>query len=308
MTTINRREFLQAAGALGVSAMALPALAMAGGNVRWRKAFMLGGVSKGPVKEHFQRLRDAGFEGVELISPNELDRDEVLRARDETGLIIHGVSGSRHWKDTLSDPDEAVRRRGFEAIVKEIEDCRAYGGTTVLVVPAVVTKGVSNREADARSRVWIAQAVAIAARNGVKIAIEEVWNKFLLSPAEFMGYIDSFQSPWVGAYFDVGNVVEYGFPQEWIRELGHRILKIHIKEYAKPKRFNYPLGEGEIDWPAVTRALIDVGYDGWITAEVGYGDLDALKDVVRRMDKVLAVTDTAPRPRAAEPGVPAKAG
>lgn len=307
MGTIDRRAFLKATGALGATALGLPALATAGGNVRWRKAFMLGGVSKGPVLEHFKRLREAGFEGVELVSPNELDRDEVLRARDETGLIIHGVSGSRHWKDTLSDPDEAVRRRGFEAIVKEIADCRAYGGTTVLVVPAVVTKGVSNREADARSRAWIAEAVPIAADHGVKIAIEEVWNKFLLSPAEFVRYIDGFGSPWLGAYFDVGNVVEYGFPQEWIRELGHRILKVHIKEYAKPRRFDYKLGEGEIDWPAVTRALVDVGYDGWITAEVPYGDAEALKDVVRRMDKVLAVTNTSPTPRPVEPTLMKKA-
>ncbi len=134
-----------------------------------------------------------------------------------------------------------------------------------------------------------ANFLPVAEKAGVKIAVEEVWNKFLLSPPEFVRYIDSFQSPWVGAYFDVGNVVEYGFPQEWIRELGHRILKVHIKEYGKPKRFSYPLGEGEIDWPAVTRALVDVGYDGWITAEVPYGDLDALKDVVRRMDKILSL-------------------
>jgi hexulose-6-phosphate isomerase len=278
----------------------MPALATAGGKVRWRKAFMLGGVSKGPVLEHFRRLRDAGFEGVELVSPNELDRDEVLKARDETGLVIHGVSGSRHWKDTLSDPDEAVRMRGVEAILKEIADCRAYGGTTVLVVPAVVTKDVSHREAYANSQNMFANFIPAARQAGVKIAIEEVWNKFLLSAPEFARYIDTFESPNVGAYFDVGNVVEYGFPQEWIRELGNRILKVHIKEYAKAKRFNYPLGEGEIDWPAVTRALIDVGYDGWITAEVPYGDLDALKDVVRRMDKILSVAATPPSPRASD--------
>jgi hexulose-6-phosphate isomerase len=288
MRPIDRRTFLQAAG-LGASAAAMPPAARADGKIRWRKAFMLGGVSKGPVREHFQRLRDAGFEGVELISPNELDRDEVLKARDETGLVIHGVSGSRHWKDALSDPDEKVRSRGVEAILKEIEDCRAYGGTTVLVVPAIVTKDVSHRDAYERSRMMFANFLPAAAQAGVKIAVEEVWNKFLLSAPEFARYIDGLESPWVGAYFDVGNVVEYGFPQEWIRELGKRILKVHIKEYAKPKRFNYPLGEGEIDWPAVTKALVDVGYDGWITAEVPYGDLDALKDVVRRMDKVLSL-------------------
>ncbi len=293
MNPIDRRTFLQAA-ALGASALAVPGVAAADGKMRWRKAFMLGGVSKGPVLEHFKRLKDAGFEGVELVSPNELDRDEVLKARDETGLVIHGVSGSRHWKDALSDPDPAVRSRGVEAILKEIDDCHAYGGTTVLVVPAIVTKDVSHREADERSRAMFASFLPAAEKAGIKIAVEEVWNKFLLSAPEFARYIDSFRSPWVGAYFDVGNVVEYGYPQEWIRELGRRILKIHIKEYAKPKRFSYPLGEGEIDWPAVTRALVDVGYDGWITAEVPYGDLDALKDVVARMDRILSVPATKP--------------
>lgn len=308
MQPIDRRTFLRAAGAAGATALAAPILAAAtaGGNVRWRKAFMLG-VSKGPILEHFKKLREAGFEGVELLSPNELDRDEVLKARDETGLVIHGVSGSRHWKDTLSDPDPAVRDRGAQAILKEIEDCRAYGGTTVLVVPAVVTKGVSNREAYDRSSRMISNLIPAAEQAGIKLAIEEVWNKFLLSPGEFADYVDNFRSRWVGAYFDVGNVVEYGFPQEWIRTLGHRIMKVHIKEYAKAKRFSYPLGEGEIDWPEVTRALVDVGYDGWVTAEVGYGDLEALKDVVRRMDKVLAVTDTTPRPRhQPEPHAPPK--
>ena len=287
MQRIDRRSFLRAAAVTGATALAAPALALPAGGIPWKKAFMLG-VAKGPILGHFKRLREAGFEGVELLSPNELDRDEVLKARDETGLVIHGVSGSRHWKDTLSDPDPAVVARGLEAIRKEIEDCKAYGGTTVLVVPAVVTKAVSYRDAYARSQAAIRQILPDAERAGIKLAIEEVWNKFLLSPVEFARYIDEFQSPWVGAYFDVGNVVEFGFPQEWIRELGHRILKIHIKEYGKKNRFNYPLGEGEIDWPAVAKALADVGYDGWVTAEVGYGDLDALKDVVRRMDKILA--------------------
>ena len=137
------------------------------------------------------------------------------------------------------------------------------------------------------SQANIRKVIPDAQAAGIKIAIEEVWNKFLLSPIEFTRYIDQFQSPSVGAYFDVGNVVEYGYPQEWIRELGKRILKIHIKEYKKEKRFSYPLGEGEIDWPAVRSALIDVGYDGWITAEVGAKDLATMKDVVARMDRIL---------------------
>ena len=170
---------------------------------------------------------------------------------------------------------------------KSIDDCKAYGGTTVLLVPAVVNPKVSHRDAYARSQANIRKLIPEAEAAGIKIAIEEVWNKFLLSAPEFARYVDEFGTPAVGAYFDVGNVVEYGYPQEWIRELGKRILKIHIKEYAKDKRFSYPLGEGEIDWPAVRSALMDVGYDGWITAEVGLGDLAAMKDVVARMAKIL---------------------
>ena len=285
MTPIDRRAFLQASAAI----LGAPLVAASADEPKpgpWKKAFMLGKTS-GPLLPTFEMLKEAGFQGVELLSPNGFDRDEVLRARDRTGLVIHGVSGTKHWKSTLSDPDPKVVEEGMDAVRRELDDCKAYGGTTVLLVPAVVNPKVSYRQAYERSQAHIRKLLPTAERVGIKIAIEEVWNKFLLSPVEFARYIDEFQSEWVGAYFDVGNVVEYGYPQEWIRELGKRILKIHIKEYAKPKRFDYRLGEGEIDWPAVRRALIDVGYDGWITAEVPFGDLPQMKDVVRRMDKVL---------------------
>jgi L-ribulose-5-phosphate 3-epimerase len=291
MKNMKRRAFVRMAGA------ALAATSIAGlpgapadepRRMPWKKAFMLGGLNKGDPKPAFQLLKEAGFDGVELISPNELDQREVSSARDQTGLLIHGVSGSRHWQDPLSDPDPRVVARGMEAIRREFLDCKAYGGTTVLVVPAVVTRKVGYRDAYKRSQENIRKLIPDAQASGVKIAIEEVWNKFLLSPVEFARYIDEFESPWVGAYFDVGNVVEFGYPEEWIRELGKRILKVHIKEYAKDKRFKYRLGEGrEIDWSAVTGALRDCGYDGWITAEVSYGDLDEMKDVVLRMKQLL---------------------
>ena len=290
MTPTDRRTFLKAAGA-ALAATALPggpSLGADDARPGWKKAFMLGAVSKGPVLGHFQLLKEAGFEGVELLSPNGFDRDEVLKARDSTGLIIHGISGSRHWESPLSSPDPEVVERGMAAVRQSIVDCKAYGGTTVLLVPAVVNAKVSYRDAYARSQANIRKLIPEAEAAGIKIAIEEVWNKFLLSAPEMSRYIDEFGTPSVGAYFDVGNVVEYGFPQEWIKELGKRILKVHIKEYASKGRFSYPLGEGkQIDWPAVRSALVEVGYDGWITAEVGFGDLGAMKDVVARMDKIL---------------------
>ena len=298
MTRMERRTFLRATGAtIAAASVAMPAslhttaLGDEPPKNRWKKAFMLGGLTKGSPLPTFKLLKEAGFEGVELISPNQLDRAEVLKARDETGLIIHGVSGGRHWQEPLSDPDPRVVERGMAAIRQEFDDCQAYGGTTVLLVPAVVSKKVGYRDAYKRSQENIRELIPAAEKHGIKIAIEEVWNRFLLSPIEFARYIDEFESPWVGAYFDVGNVVEYGYPEEWIRELGKRILKIHIKEYAKPKRFSYGLGEGkEIDWAAVRSALVDVGYGGWITAEVGFGDLEAMKDVVRRMNRLFELT------------------
>ena len=289
MSPIDRRSFLKTtAGTLAATALAANSAEAAPAQSKppWRKAFMLG-VTSGPILPHFERLREAGFEGVELLSPNQLDRDEVLKARDKTGIVIHGVSGSAHWKDRLSDPDPKVVERGMAAIRQEILDVKAYGGTTVLVVPGVVTPDVSYRDVMARSYHAIGQLIPDAEKEGIILAIEEVWNKFLLDPVSFADYVDRFKSPWVKAYFDVGNVVEYGYPQEWIRELGSRIVKIHIKEYKKDKRFGYELGEGEIDWPSVRKALLDVKYEGWITAEVGYGDSARLKDVVRRMDKIL---------------------
>jgi L-ribulose-5-phosphate 3-epimerase len=287
MQPIDRRTFLKAAGAAAAGPWLAGAARADDPAHRWRKAFMLG-QRKGPILPTFRMLREAGFEGVELLSPNELDRDEVLRARDETGLVIHGVSGSVHWQKPLSSPDAAAVEEGLAAIRKEILDCEAYGGTTVLVVPAVVTPEVSHRDAYKRSQEHIRKLIPMAEEHQIILAIEEVWNRFLLSAPEFARYIDEFESPWVKAYFDVGNVVEFGYPQEWIRELGDRIVKVHIKEYAKKDRFNYKLGEGnEIDWPAIRQAFVDVGYHGWITAEVPMGDAANLADVVRRMDEIL---------------------
>jgi hexulose-6-phosphate isomerase len=286
MTATHRRDFLKTSGAALAAGLITASPALANDPPRWRKAFMLG-QSKGPILPTFEMLKEAGFEGVELVNPNQLDQSEVLRARDQTGLVIHGVSGSVHWKKPLSDPDPSVVQEGLKAIRQEIVECKAYGGTTVLVVPAVVNPQVSHREAEERSRKAIKTLIPSAQEHKIALAIEEVWNKFLLTAPQFAHYIDSFQSPWVKAYFDVGNVVEYGYPQEWIHELGPRIAKIHIKEYGKKDRFKYPLGEGEIDWKAVRQALVDVGYEGWLTAEVGMRDPAGLKDVVKRMNDLL---------------------
>jgi hexulose-6-phosphate isomerase len=226
-----------------------------------------------------------------------MNQEDVLRARDETGLVIPSVCGKHHWGKPLSDPNPTVREEGLEALKQTLRDAKRYGATSVLLVPAVVNKDVSYADAYTRSQAEIAKAVPLAEELGVKIAIENVWNHFLLSPLEAARYVDEFKSPAVGWHFDIGNVLNFGWPEQWIRILGKRIQKLHVKEYSRKKRdsegpykgFQVSLGEGDNNWPAIMKALDDIGYDGWGIAEQGGPDsLEAFQDLSRRMDKVFA--------------------
>jgi hexulose-6-phosphate isomerase len=247
------------------------------------------------VLEKFELLKRLGFDGVELDSPSELDEQEVLDARETSGLPIHGVVDSVHWQKTLSDPDPAVRDAGRAGLEHALHQAKAFGASTVLLVPAVVNKEVSYADAYIRSQAEIRKVLPLAEEVGVRIALENVWNQFLLSPLEFARYIDEFESDWIGAYFDVGNIVNYGWPEHWIRTLGPRILKIDIKEFSRQQRndeglwqgFRVELGEGDCDWPAVNAALEEIGYAGWATAEIPGGDAERLRDIAERMDRIL---------------------
>jgi len=237
-------------------------------------------------------LKEIGFDGVELNSPNGFSGDEVLEARDESGLPIHGLVDSVHWRQTLSHADPAVRTAGVEALKTAINDAKAYGASSVLLVPAVVSKDVSYHDAYTRSQAEIRKALPLAEELGIRVLFENVWNNFLLSPIEFARYIDEFESSAVGAYFDVGNVVRFGWPEHWIRVLGKRIVKLDIKEYSRKLQkskgpgagFGVKIGDGDCDWPAVMQALGDIGYSGWATAEVSGGNRKRLEDIYVRME------------------------
>ncbi|HVU87539.1 MAG TPA: sugar phosphate isomerase/epimerase family protein [Pirellulales bacterium] len=303
-TRPDRREFLKIAGAAAAGAAQLSSLAITAEaappptkTTGMKKAVKYGMIQAGnTVKEKFQLLKDLGFDGVEMDSPSKLDRDEVLRARDEVGLPIHGVVDSVHWRDTLSHPDPAVRQRGLEGLQTALRDSKYYGGTTVLLVPAVVNKEVSYADAYTRSQAEMRKALPLANELGIKIALENVWNNFLLSPLEEARYIDELDSPMVGAYFDVGNVLRYGWPEHWITTLGKRILKLDIKEFSRKKQndeglgkgFDVELLEGDCDWPAVMAALRQIGYSGWATAEIPGGGRDRLAEIAQRMDRIFA--------------------
>ena len=247
------------------------------------------------VLDKFKLLKDLGFHGVELDSPNDLDKKEILAARDKTGLEIPGTVNSVHWKSPLSDPDPKVRKICVKSMKKALKDTKEYGGSTVLLVPGVVNEKVSYDEAYQRSQAEIRKLLPVAEKTGVKIAIENVWNNFLISPMEAARYIDEFESDMIGWYFDVGNIVRYGWPEQWIKILDKRVFKLDIKEYSRKKQqdegiwkgFDVKLNDGDCNWPVVMDALEEINYSGgWGSAEVPGGDRNRLQDISERMDKI----------------------
>jgi hexulose-6-phosphate isomerase len=260
-----------------------------------KKGIMWGsnGVGK-TIPEKFQSAKVAGFNGIEANS--HLDRTEVLKARDATGLTIPSVCGALHWKFLLSDPDPKVRENGVEALKVTLEDAKAYDADTVLLVPGRVTETVSYDECWKRTTEEIKKVVPLAEKLKIKIAIENVWNSFLLSPMEAANYVDQFKSPMVGFYFDCGNILAYGWPEQWIRILGKRIAKVHIKEYSRKiadsqgrsAGFKVNLMEGDINWPEVMKAFDEIGYKDWATVEQPGGNTpEGLKDLHDRLVKII---------------------
>ncbi|MBN1852196.1 MAG: sugar phosphate isomerase/epimerase [Pirellulales bacterium] len=299
----ERRDFLKAAGIAATTGLVSGTRSLfANGAVllnekRIRKAVKIEMVRmEGTLTDKFRLLKRLGFDGVELPSPNRWNRDDVLRARQEADFTIHGVVDSTHWKTTLSHPDPKVRQQGIEDLKTAIQDSKAYGGTSVLLVPGVVTEGTTYQQAWDRSLPAIREAIPLAADLGIQILMENVWNNFLTDPGETAKFIDQLDSPAVGAYFDVGNAVRYSPPIDWIRILGKRIIKLDIKEFSLKKAtqenqgagFQVELLEGDCNWPAVINELSKIGFQGWATAEIPGGGEDRLRDIAARMDRIFA--------------------
>jgi len=304
LAAFDRRAVLRGGGVLALAAWS-GALASGARTGAWqtpakpklRKACMLYMCSGGKtLREKFELLKRAGFEGVELDSPTPIPREEILAARDATGLAVCGVVDSVHWRHSLADHDEKVRAQAVAALETALRDCHAFGGDSVLLVPAIVNTRVSYEQAYERSQAELRKVLPLAAELRVKIGIENVWNDFLLSPLEAARYVDELESPWVGWHLDCGNVVTYGHAEQWVRILGKRLVKLHVKDFSRKRRdaeglwkgFDVALGEGDVDWKAVVAALDEVGFTGWASAEVAAGDEAHLRGVVERMERLLA--------------------
>lgn len=250
----------------------------------------------------------AGFQGVEVnLEPSEeyslesTDR-ELLALRkcvEDAGLAVSAANSREQWKYPITSADRETRARGKQVIERLLRSAATLGAGAVLTIPGGVDLGLFAakpeivRYDDAYKRSLDALrelAHETAERCEVYMAVENVWNKFLLSPLEFAEYVDQFKSPWVRAYLDVGNMVLYGYPQDWIRTLGRRTVKVHFKDFKFEKgRTEWTaLREGQIDWPAVMRAFREVGYTGTASVELPGGDEAYLREVSRRVDLILS--------------------
>jgi hexulose-6-phosphate isomerase len=240
--------------------------------------------------DRFMLAKNVGFDVVQApTTPNQHTQEEIKSAADKAGIRIDSVMNMAHWQFPLSSSDPATVEKSLAGMRTSLHNARLWGSDVVLLVPGVVNPQTSYHDAWVRSQKEIRKLIPLAAELKVVIAIEEVWNKFLLSPLEMATYIGEFKSPWIRAWFDVGNVLLYGYPQDWIRTLGKSIVKVHVKDF-KRKEDGYAwvnLGDGDVDWPAVRQAFADVGYTGSVTTELAGGDEAYLRDVSRRVDRLV---------------------
>ena len=232
------------------------------------------------LERAFELAAQAGFEGVEValaesgeltLETAEADIEKIKAVAENAGLALYSVASGLYWEYSLTSNDPVIRKKA-EAIAKKQLDVAAWLGCgTVLVVPGIVDESVSYDLAYDRALDALKRLAPYAEQRGVVIGVENVWNKFLLSPLEMRDFIDNIGSPFVKAYFDVGNVVRDGYPEQWINILGSRIAKIHFKDYKRAVGTLdgfVDLLEGDVDYPAVMAALSAAGYNGWLTAEV----------------------------------------
>ena len=296
MSAMDRRRFLETAALLPL-ATAATAAPRAGGPAAGspKKAVLITMLpAELSYRDRFALAVDSGFAGIEMQTvPDDGQAEEIRAAAASSGLRIHSVMNMDHWKFPLSSADPAIVSRSVAGMETSLENAKLWGADTVLLVPAVVDPQTSYKDAWTRSQKVIRERLLPMARAlKVIVAVEEVWNKFLLSPLEFARYVDELDSPWLKAYVDVGNVVFYGYPQDWIRTVGRRMVKVHLKDFSLDRpggRFAWKnLGEGDVDWVEVRKALAEVGYDGFVTTEIAGGDAAYLKDVAARVDRFLA--------------------
>lgn len=292
--TAGRREFLKAAAVIAAGAsLSVKPVASRGqtSSSGLLKACQYNMLPKElSDAEKFALAKRCGFEGVEVtgVIEDAAKAQELGALARQAGTPIHSVSFGG-WHAPLSDPRPEMVAKGVAGMEAAMRSAKALGADVVLLVPAVVTEEVGYGEAYSRSQKNIRTLLPLAAELKVTIAVENVWNKFLLSPVEFARYVDEFDHPRLRAYIDVGNMILFGYAQDWVRTVGKRIARIHLKDFKREGSQWTNLLDGDVNWPQVRKALAEIGYRSYMTTELGGGDEAYLTDLAGRIDKMIAM-------------------
>jgi hexulose-6-phosphate isomerase len=248
--------------------------------------------------ERLQLAAKAGFDGVDFDEAGTVTVEQAKEAVQQSGVFCHNAINHAHWQDRLTSQDPAVRAKGVANIEHCIRVSHAIGGSGVLIVVGRGDDGTT-QECNDRARVEIKKLLPLAASLGQSILIENVWNKLHYdhdkppeqSPQQFIDFVDSFNSPWVGMYYDIGNHWKYGQPREWLKAFGRRAVKLDVKGFsrAKNKFVDITSEEDDLPWAEVQKGLQEIGFSGWTTAEVGGGGLERLTTVRKQMQKAFGL-------------------
>lgn len=244
------------------------------------------------VYDKFRISKDVGFDGISLMGPDWFSVKDVIKAQDMTGLPVHNINDAHHWKVRLSDPDPSVRKQAIQDMRDTIQFASDTGADSILLVVGKVMDEVNENHDQVweRSTRAIFETLPLASRLGVRILLENVGNNFCITPDLWNKYIDQFASPWVGAFYDIGNHHSRGGADVWLRTLGHRIVKLDVKGHHTDLKKNCDIFDGNIPWAKVRKEIERIQFTGWATAEVSGGDAERLRQVVERMDEALGIT------------------
>jgi len=256
------------------------------------------GGKKLSLADRLSMAAEAGLDGVDLDQAADYTPEQARDAVRQSGVFVHNAINHAHWQKRLTSPNAADRDAGRANIEHCIRVSHAAGGSGVLIVVGSGADGTPQETAE-RARNEIRKLLPLAAVYGQAILVENVWNKMFYEhdgkpeqgPEQFIEFVDSFRSPWVGMYYDIGNHWKYGQPSEWIRAFGPRCVKLDVKGFSRAKNefVDITSPDDDLPWDQVRKALADIGFAGWATAEVGGGDVARLKKVREQMQKAFGI-------------------
>jgi hexulose-6-phosphate isomerase len=308
--SLTRRGFLAAgAASAGFPALVSPGSARAADPVEDRVVMPPGGKrillscklgmiareaggKKLSLADRLSLAAEAGFDGVDLDEAAESAPEQAREAVRRSGTFVHNAINHAHWQERLTSAGAEERARGVANIEHCIRVSHAAGGSGVLIVVGRGDDGPAE-VIEERCRREIKKLIPLAAALGQRILVENVWNRMGYDhdapPEHFVKFVDSFESPWVGMYYDIGNHWKYGQPGDWIRAFGHRCVKLDVKGFSRQQNKFTEITEGDLPWDQVRKALDEIGFAGWATAEVGGGDVKRLTQVREQMQKAFGL-------------------